>query len=232
MKKIFLLAFTLLLPAITTYAELNKQDVKSIVREFIEGNGELLLESIATYEKQRQQQLAMASVRKHTPILGPDKAPVTIIEFSEFECPFCRRAQPTLQKLRQRYGDRIRFAFKHLPLDFHAKAKPASYAAQAAWRQGKFWEFSAEIWKRQEFLGEKLFVEIAKELKLDMDKFNTDRASDDVKAEIAIDLADASAVGARGTPFFLINGQPLSGAQPIDAFVTVIEAALQKNEKK
>jgi predicted DsbA family dithiol-disulfide isomerase len=150
-----------------------------------------------------------------------------MVEFSDFECPFCRRVQPTLIKLLERYNGRIRYAFKHSPLEqLHPRAIGASYASQAAHAQGKFWEFRDKIFERQEFSGEKLWDDIAKEIGLDMKKYNKDKTSDKIKEQVAEDMKDAERAGVRGTPFFLINGVPISGAQPFDSFVAAIEAQL------
>ena len=205
---------------------LSRAQVEAIVSEYIEKNGDKLIGSIAAYQQRLQLAASSRAIRSDNPTQGPANAPVTIIEFVDFECPFCARVQPTTAELKKRYGNRVRWVAKHLPLSFHQKALPAAYAAQAAAMQGKYWEFSDKLWQRQEFLGDALYVELAKSLKLDLKKFNADRASAKVKAIVTADLADAEKVGARGTPFFLINGSPISGAMPAEAFTQVIEAAL------
>lgn len=207
-------------------AALTRPQVEAIVSEYVEKNGDKLIASIAAYQQRQQMAASANAIRPENPTQGPVTAPVTIIEFVDFECPFCARVQPTTAELKQRYGSRIRWVAKHLPLSFHQKALPAAYAAQAAAMQGKYWEFSAKLWERQEFLGDALYQEVAKGLKLDLKKFNADRASLKVKAIVDADLADAQKIGARGTPFFLINGSPISGAMPTEAFTQVIEAAL------
>lgn len=221
------LALLSLSTPLLTHAEVTKEEVQFIVRDYIRDNGAELLAAIAHYEQERQHAAASASIARHTPTVGPKDAAVTVIEFSDFECPFCGRAQATLQEVRRRYEGRIRFAYKHLPLDFHPQALPAAKASQAAHNQGKFWEFSKEMWARQDYLGEKLFVDVAKELELDLEQFNQDRASKEIAAQVARDLRDAERVQARGTPFFLINGTPVSGAQPLDVFIETIEAAMR-----
>lgn len=227
-----ILAFAAALIAATTLfatpakAELSRADVEMIVKEYIEKNGDKVMAGIYAYQTKKQMAAAGEAISKHTPIQGDATAPVTIIEFSDFECPFCHKVQESIRPVKARYGKRIRWAFKHLPLEFHAKAKPAAYAAQAAHRQGKFWEYSAALWNGQEFLGEPLYVKIAEDLKLDVKKFNADRNSPALQAEVTADLRDAAKVGARGTPFFLINGTPLSGALPEADFVQAIENAL------
>ncbi|MDD9912721.1 MAG: thioredoxin domain-containing protein [Alphaproteobacteria bacterium] len=230
MKKIFLALGLALLLTTNSQAELTRTDVEAIVREFVEKNPGTIMESLARYSFKQQIQATIKSIGPHTPTLGPKNAKVTIVEYSEYQCPFCKKAQETVKKLRKRYKDRVRFAYKHLPLDFHPQAKPAALAAQAAHRQGKFWEYSDLLWERQQYLGEKLFVEVAKELKLDMDKFNKDRASDAIAQEVQQDLVDGAEAGARGTPYFLINGRAVSGARPINDFIEAIEAAFTEAE--
>lgn len=230
---LYMLAALTALPLAFTHAQnLTRPQVEAIVQQYIEKNGDKLISSITDFQNRQQQAAAMSAIRPYNPVMGAKDAPVTIVEFIDFECPFCSRVQPTLSELRQRYGSRIRWVAKYLPLEFHQKAPGASYAAQAAHIQGKFWPYSEKLWQRQEFLGDKLYVEIAKELGLNLKKFNADRASAGVKAAVDQDLKDAAAVGARGTPFFLVNGTPLSGAQPTEAFTAVIEQELAKAPKK
>lgn len=212
-------------------AEMSRDEVEQVVREYIERNGGELKEAIKRHEAQEQLARATEAVRSHNPTYGPDDAAVTIIEFSEFECPYCRRVQPTMKELRKRYGNRVQFVFKHLPLEqIHPNARPAAQASYAAHKQGKFWEFSEILWDRQEFLGERLFKEAAEEVGLDMEQFEEDRKNPATRTYVTLDMTDAKMVGARGTPFFLINGQPLSGAQPKEAFIALIEQALSDAE--
>ena len=114
-------------------------------------------------------------------ILGDSaKAQVTIVEFSDFQCPFCSRAAKTVDQLVTDYGDKVRVVFKHKPLPFHQNAKPASAAAIAAGKQGKFWEFYHKAFDNQQNLTDENFVAWAKELGLDAGKFDADRKSDAV----------------------------------------------------
>ncbi len=230
--RIALLAFITFFNSIS-YAQtpLSRAEVNGMIREFIEKNPEVVLNSIANYTIQKQMSDAKESVRSHTPIAGSKNAKVTIIEYSEFECPFCQRVQPTLQKLRKRYGNKVQFAFKHMPLAFHKKAEPAAAASQAAHMQGKFWEYTEKLWERQSYLGERLYIEVAKEIGLDMKKFNANRKSKMVKNQLQQDMMDSAKAEVRGTPFFLINGTPVSGALPLEDFVRVIEASFQQLEE-
>lgn len=210
---------------------LTKADVQTIVKEYIAANGGAIADSLADYQQREKMAQVAKLIDRDTPTRGPATAPVTVIEFSDYECPFCARVQPTVEALQAKYGTQVRWAFKHLPLDFHPKAKPAAAAAIAAHKQGKFWEFSNKLWQNQDSLTDATFEKIAKELRLDVGKFNTDRASAAAKGQIERDMKDASTIGARGTPYFIINGEGVSGAMPLEAFTQVIDAALAQTKK-
>jgi len=168
---------------------------------------------------------------KGSPALGPDTAPVTIVEFSDFQCPFCGRVGPTLKQIKKEYGDQVRIVFKHQPLDFHAKAPAAHAAAEAAHRQGKFWEMHDKIFADQKAMSPEKYVEYATELELDVDQFQKDVASADVKKKVDADKKEAARLGSSGTPGFFINGLNLKGAKPFEAFKEVIDKELAKKKK-
>jgi protein-disulfide isomerase len=163
------------------------------------------------------------------PAKGPRTAKVKIVEWSDFQCPFCGRAGPTLEQVQKEYGEQVQIVFKHLPLSMHKKAPGAHAAAEAASRQGKFWEFHDKLFANQRQLDDATYLKYAEELGLDIPKFKADSASPAVKARIAEDMAQASKLGVTGTPAFFVNGRFLSGAQPFPAFKTVIDEALAKN---
>jgi protein-disulfide isomerase len=167
---------------------------------------------------------------KGSPAMGPDTAPVTIVEFSDFQCPFCGRVGPTLKKIKKEYGDQVRIVFKHQPLDFHAKAPAAHAAAEAAHRQGKFWEMHDKIFADQKAMSPEKYVEYATELELDVDQFKADVASEDVKKRVDADKKEAAKLGSTGTPGFFINGLNLKGAKPFEAFKEVIDKELKKKK--
>jgi protein-disulfide isomerase len=162
------------------------------------------------------------------PIQGNAKAPVTVVEFMDFQCPFCQRVQPTLDQIRSTYGDQVRIAFKHLPLRIHPNAPGAAAAAEAAHQQGKFWEMYNRIFANQRELGDEQYRKYATELGLDLARFDNDRASAEVKQRIDRDEQEASRLGVSGTPAFFINGRFLSGAQPFEAFKRMIDEELAK----
>jgi protein-disulfide isomerase len=205
----------------------NKAEVEAIVADYISNNGEAIQASLVAANARAQSKIAQGMINANTPTRGPANAKVTIIEFGEFECPFCARVQPTLKQLAAEYKGQVRFAFKQLPLPMHAQAIPAAKAALAAHQQGKFWEYSDALWPNARDLGDALYVKIATDLNLNLKKFNTDRASPQIAAMIEQDLADAAKAEVRGTPFFYINGTPISGAMPAEEFRKVIDAALK-----
>lgn len=164
------------------------------------------------------------------PERGPKNAPVTMIEFSDYECPFCKRAEQSVQQVLTAYGDKIRFVYRDFPLDIHANARPASEAARCAQAQGKFWEFHAKLLASPELSPEKLKT-LADEVGLDRTKFDACVTTHQFKAEIDKDVADAGDVGVTGTPAFFINGRMLSGAEPFERFKEIIDEELARAKK-
>jgi protein-disulfide isomerase len=162
------------------------------------------------------------------PLRGNAKAKVTVVEWSDFQCPFCAKVGPTMKQLEAEYGDRVRFAFKHLPLSFHPKAPAAHAAAEAAHRQGKFWEMHDRIFEKQQEMAPEKYVEWARELGLDVAKFQQDAAAAEVKSRIDADVKQAGGLGVTGTPSFFVNGRFLQGAKPFEAFKEVIEEELKR----
>jgi protein-disulfide isomerase len=161
---------------------------------------------------------------------GPADALVTIVEFSEFQCPFCTRVLPTIKQIQDTYKDKVRVVFRHNPLPFHKDAPLASQAALAAGEQGKFWEMHDVLFANQKKLKPENISEYAGKLGLDMAKFNADLQSDKVKNTIKRDQQLAATFGARGTPNFFINGRQVTGARPFPAFKTIIDEEIKKAE--
>ncbi len=164
-----------------------------------------------------------------SPSQGDAKAPVTIVEWSDFQCPFCKRVSPTLAQIREEYGDQVRFVFKHMPLSIHPQAAGAHAAAEAAHRQGKFWEMHDLIFENQRNLEVSTLEGYATALGLDMDRYRSDVEDEEIAARIRADLQQAQKLGVTGTPSFFINGRYLSGAQPFANFKRYIDEALEKN---
>jgi len=163
-----------------------------------------------------------------SPTRGNPNAPIVIAQFSDYQCPFCSRVEPTMAQIEKVYGDKVKVVWKNLPLSFHPNAMPAALAAMAANDQGKFWEFHDKVFANQQKLSRDQYVAYAKELKLDVPKFS--KALDDAafKAAIEADSKEANALGVSGTPAFFVNGKFLSGAKPFAEFATAINAELKR----
>ncbi len=162
------------------------------------------------------------------PAQGPEDAPVTIVEFSDFQCPFCNRVTPTLAKIRDTYGDQVRIVFKHMPLSIHPQAPQAHAASEAAHRQGRFWEMHDRIFQNQRDLSIATLESHARAIGLDMERYGKDVADAALKKKIDEDMSQASKLGVTGTPSFFINGRYLSGAQPFENFKRLIDEAIEK----
>jgi protein-disulfide isomerase len=162
------------------------------------------------------------------PARGPENAPVQIVEFSDFECPFCLRAFPTVQQLLSTYGDRVRFVYRHYPLPNHPNARPAAEASACAHEQGKFWEYHDRLFAAPGKLSAADLKTHATELGLNAAQFNACVDSRKYQKDVEADIEAAQQVGVTGTPAFFINGRPLSGAQPFEAFKRIIDEELSR----
>jgi protein-disulfide isomerase len=162
------------------------------------------------------------------PARGNPKAPITVVEFSDFQCPFCVRARPTVNRVREVYGDKVRWVFRHFPLDFHAQAEKAGEAAACAGEQGKFWEMHDRLWASNAKLQVADLKAHAAALGLDAAGFGQCLDSGRHAGLVEGDLQAGQGYGVSGTPAFFVNGRPLVGAQPFDAFAQVIDDELQR----
>ena len=160
------------------------------------------------------------------PERGGSGAAVTIIEFSDYQCPFCGRAEGVVEQVMEHYGDKVRLVYRDFPLPMHPQARPASEAAACANAQGKFWEYHKKLFANQTALGEDKLKDYAKDVGLDAAKFEQCLKDKPYKTAIDKDVADGEKVGVTGTPAFFINGRMLSGAQPFDKFKEVIDDEL------
>ncbi|MCR9160665.1 MAG: DsbA family protein [Nannocystaceae bacterium] len=163
-------------------------------------------------------------------VKGPQDALITIVEWSDFQCPFCKRVNPTMAKIQETYGDKVRIAFKHNPLPMHNRALAAAIAAEAAGRQGKFWEMHDKLFDNGRALTDENFEKWATELELDVEKFKTDMKDKALETKVKKQQSQGATLGARGTPAFFVNGRFLSGAQPFEAFKTLIDEELKEAE--
>jgi len=163
-----------------------------------------------------------------SPVSGLATAPVTIVSFADFECPFCARGNATVERVRKFYGDKIRVVHKHTPLAFHSFAFLAARAAVAADQQGKFWEFHEQVYALEARLDEQRLLQAAFNAGMDMKRFTTQMQDLELDKQIEADQRLASALGISGTPAYFINGRPLSGAQPELQFRLIIEEELER----
>ncbi|MBW4634072.1 MAG: thioredoxin domain-containing protein [Iphinoe sp. HA4291-MV1] len=197
-----------------------EQQVLQIIRE----HPEVILESVQAYQQKQQAQIQQAQqtfVRQmktnpqevigESPTTGSTEFKVLLVEFSDFQCPYCAQAHKTLKQFMAKHRDKVTLVYKHFPLTpIHSQAMPAATAAWAAQQQGKFWEYQDALFTHQKQLGESLYSDIAKNLNLDLEKFKRDRLL--ANTAIKKDMLLAENLGLTGTPFFVMNGEILSGA--------------------
>jgi len=170
-----------------------------------------------------RQKIAASS---ESPAKGASSAPVEIVEFSDFQCPFCQRAYPTVQEVLKNYGDRIHFVYRHYPLPGHPQAKPAAEAAACAAEQGKFWPYHDKLFSTAGKLGDAELKQDAVEVGLNAAQFNNCVDGHKFRAQVETDMKAGEEAGVTGTPAFFINGRSVSGAQPYEVFKKVIDEEL------
>ncbi|MEY4667304.1 MAG: hypothetical protein RL518_3 [Pseudomonadota bacterium] len=252
MNKIKSLSLALLLSGLTVsapmaIAEISDKDFSSAIDKYLQTDSgmEKLGTAMERYFQRRQQEAAKKQEEQQraevenqfknpakiditgSPVKGPATAKVTIVEFSDFQCPYCRRGYETMEQLVKAYPNDVKVVFKHFPLPFHNEAEPASKAAWAAQQQGKFWEYHEELFKNQDKLGSEYYMEIAKNLKLDLEKFKKDMASEAAAKQIKADMEIGQKNGIQGTPGFFVNGVAVKGAYPVDHFKGIIDRWLK-----
>lgn len=169
---------------------------------------------LAISDRPQDREIKPVRVDRGDPVLGPSDAPVTIVVFSDYQCPFCSRHEETTATIKEAYGDQVRVVFKQFPLAFHKQARPAAIAALAAGAQGRFWEMHYQIFANARALSRDNFFTWAKELGLDLGDYETALASEEIAAQVDRDVAAGTEYGVRGTPATFVNGVFLSGAQP------------------
>lgn len=165
---------------------------------------------------------------KNNPTLGPKDAKVTIVEFSDFECPYCNKSQEVNRALRDKYKDKIRWVFRDYPLPFHKNAMGAHMAANCAMQDGKYWEVFNGLFDNFRQLSDATVREIAYKAGVNKEKFNSCMADADGKTagEIQQDIQDGQALGVNGTPAFFINGIMVEGARELAEFERIIDSEL------
>jgi protein-disulfide isomerase len=162
-------------------------------------------------------------------VRGPDTAPVTLVEYGDFECPYCGRAEPALRDLLAEFGDDLRYVYRHLPLpDVHPRAKIAAEASEAAGSQGAFWEMHDLLFDHQDALRPADLLNYARELGLDVERFERELRRHEYSARIARDIQSADLSGVTGTPSFFVNGQRHYGAYDLASLESAVRTARQR----
>jgi protein-disulfide isomerase len=164
---------------------------------------------------------------------GPADAPITLVEYGDFHCPFCKRVQPTITEVLAKYNGSIRMVYKDFPIDsLHPQARAAAEAARCAGEQGKFWEFHDRIYAGDPDATAPTMQKYAQEVGLDAARFEACRSTRKYQSQVQADILEGTKLGVSGTPGFYINGRFLSGAQPIDAFSKIIDEELALRRAK
>ena len=165
-------------------------------------------------------------------IRGPLDAPLTLVEYGDFECPFCARATGAAREVRQMLGDQLRYVFRHLPLsDVHPHAELAARAAVSADRQGRFWEMHDLLFAHQDKLELEDLIGYAAKLELDVDRFMDDLNSPEVDSRVRSDVASAEASGARGTPTFFVGDRRHTGPWDAETIALELRALVPTSER-
>ncbi|MGJ5673677.1 MAG: thioredoxin domain-containing protein [Nostochopsis sp.] len=207
------------------------------VLEVIRKHPEVIIESVQAYQQQKEQKLDKVrqafledlktnpqAVIADSPTIGSNESKTILVEFSDFQCPYCAEAHQTLKKLIAKHQKNVNFVYKYYPLTpIHAEAMPAAKAAWAAQQQGKFWEYQDALFTNQDKLGESLYVNIAKKLNLNLAKFDQDRGIANTAIEKDIELAQKLRLS--GTPSFLISSENVSGAIQISDLENILANA-------
>ena len=167
-----------------------------------------------------------------SPVTGPSDAPITIVEFSDFQCPYCIQAVPEIEALLKVYPKQVKLIFKQFPLEIHSDAYRAATAALAAQKQGKFWEMHYALFGHHENLSLDVILKLAQDLKLDTNRLRADMESKEVRETIAKDLDDGNHAGVEGTPTIFINGQRYNGRIELASLRGLISDELKKSGKQ
>ena len=228
--------------------EINKEDLKKIIDEnplyFADSfRGVMMALQKQEGEKRRKAELEKMEDLFENPLkpnlkkeafMGPKDAPITLVEYSDFECPYCSRSAETVKVLLKKYPGKIKFIYKHLPLKFHKSAMVAAQYFEAALLQDekKAFDYHFKIFESQRTLakgGEKFLKKLAKELGFDTERLKREANSGEVLLKIKSHVDEANKFGISGTPGFLVNGVPIKGAYPIEYFDHVIKRIREKN---
>jgi protein-disulfide isomerase len=163
------------------------------------------------------------------PVRGEKGSPITLVEFSDFHCPFCKRVEPTIKQVLEKYGTQVRFVYRDFPIDsMHPQARKASEAARCANDQGEYWEFHELLYQGGPDASPATMSALAKKTGLDVAKFDACVAAGTHKAAVQADIDEGRKLGVTGTPAFFINGRLVSGAQPFEHFARIIDDELAR----
>ena len=166
-------------------------------------------------------------IEENDHVRGNREAEVVLIEYADFQCPYCARAHKALTSLQQEHGERLTLVYRHLPLtDLHPFAQPAAEAAEAAGAQGKFWEMHDALFENQDTLDEDGLPALAAALQLDAQRFRSDLEGGAHRGRVEADVETAHALGARGTPTFFINGERYHGDSDQASLAAALDKAL------
>ncbi|HXU09643.1 MAG TPA: thioredoxin domain-containing protein [Blastocatellia bacterium] len=218
--------------------DMNEEEAKQRIAVDLESNEKIESYRTALADLRRKARIEMLLVEPRPPVVtindsGPSRggknAPVVIVEFSDFQCPYCKQATSTLKQLLQSYGESVRLVFKHTPLPIHADAFKAAQAAVCADKQGKFWEYHDRLFNSNVLSTDALRKEAA-ELGLEMTEFNACLDSEASRAAVLKDMKEARQADVQGTPTFVINGRVIRGAKGPAEFKQLIDEALRKNQ--
>jgi len=215
------------LPPGTTFEQVKPQITQYLTRAERQKAMGTLFDKL---KKDANVKVLLAQPRKQVAAVGPSKGPndaqVTIVEFSDFECPYCSKAEDAVKQVMDAYPGKVKLVFRHFPLNFHPNAQKAAEASACADDQGKFWALHESMFANQRALGVDQLKKYAEQAGLDMAKFNQ-CLDTGAKAELVKkDMQDGAKVGVNGTPAFFINGIPLSGAVPFEQFKEIIDQEL------
>lgn len=173
----------------------------------------------------------LAPVTGDEHIIGDlENAKVVLVEYSDFECPFCERHHPSMQQAVEDFGDDVAWVMRHFPLSFHPQAEPAALASECAADQGAFWEFGDTLFANQGLLSDDYYVEVAGDLGLNVSQFEDCYESAEFKSAVSEDYASGAAAGVQGTPATFVNGQLVSGAVPYETLAGIIQAEIDAAE--
>lgn len=254
----FVLVISMAAP-VSAAQNVTDENLTQMLREALQKNPELVLdilrknsESVLDIAQQgstvRRQRALEAQWRedakqpknvnlKNRPARGDEKAPVTIVAFSDFTCPYCQQGAATVERILADYGKKVRYVFKHMPLGKDSIARTAAeyYIAAGQQSQEKAWKLYNVLFEQREKLvteGDKFIKQAAEAVGLDMKQLNADVKNKTTKTILDEDIAEAQALGVEGTPYFLVNNLVIRGALPLDLFKNAVDMAVQDKTKK